>query len=133
MSVSRHEVYAVDIRIDELDEIASLSKGSFRSLDEALKIKPDAAFICTYSNGHIEPALKCAEAGCHLFIEKPLSLNMEGVDELVKTVKKRNLISMVGCNMRFHPAVSYIHNTLNSNLSFSKKLWGTLNLDFISL
>ncbi|HBR22007.1 MAG TPA: hypothetical protein DD713_05490 [Nitrospiraceae bacterium] len=125
-----HEVYAVDIRIDELDEIASLSKGSFRSLDEALKIKPDAAFICTYSNSHIEPALKCAEAGCHLFIEKPLSLNMEGVDELVKTVKKRNLISMVGCNMRFHPAIAYLHDTLDGNASFSKKLWGNLEFGF---
>ena len=126
-----HEVYAVDIRIDELDEIASLSKGSFRSLDEALKIKPDAAFICTYSNGHIEPALKCAEAGCHLFIEKPLSLNMEGVDELVKTVKKRNLISMVGCNMRFHPAIAHLHDTLDGNASF-RKIMGKFRIWILS-
>ena len=45
---------------------------------------------------------------------------MEGVDELVKTVKKRNLISMVGCNMRFHPAIAHLHDTLDGNASFSK-------------
>lgn len=125
-----HEVYAVDIRIDELDEIASLSKGSFRSLDEALKIKPDAAFICTFSNEHIQPALKCAEVGCHLFIEKPLSLDLEGIDELIEIIDKKNLITMVGCNMRFHPAISYIHDTISNNPSFAKRLWANLEFGF---
>lgn len=63
-----HEVYAVDINIENLKKVSVITKGIFISIDEAVKVKPEIAFICTYSNDHIEPAIKCAEAGCHLFI-----------------------------------------------------------------
>lgn len=125
-----HEIFAVDINAENLRKASLYTKKTFSSLEEALKVKPDVAFICTYSHDHIAPAIQCANAGCHLFIEKPLSLSLDGVDELTGIVNKRNLISMVGCNMRFHPAVSYIHNTLTSNLSFSKKLWGHFEFGF---
>lgn len=125
-----HLVYVVDINAKNLKEASPMAKGTFNSLIEALNVKPDVAFICTFSNSHIEPALKCAESGCHLFIEKPLSLDMEGVEELVYTVKKNNLISMVGCNMRFHPAVSYLHDTLTNDPTFSKKLWANLEFGY---
>ena len=125
-----HEVYAVDISAENLEKVSSFTKVSFGSLDEALKIRPDIAFICTYSHDHIAPAVQCADAGCHLFIEKPLSINLNGVDKLLAIIDRKNLTSMVGCNMRFHPAVSYIHNTLTSNLSFSKKLWGNFEFGF---
>lgn len=125
-----HAVYAVDINRENLNRGSSLAKGVFSSLDEALKIVPDAAFICTYSNDHIIPAIKCAEAGCRLFIEKPLSLSTDGIDELIQIIDEKGLITMVGCNMRFHPAISYIHNVLSNNRSFSKRLWGNFEFGF---
>lgn len=125
-----HEVHVVDVNKEKLKMAASIAKGTFDSLDEALKIKPGVAFICTYSNDHITPALKCANAGCHLFIEKPLSLSLDGADELIKILDKKNLISMVGCNMRFHPAISYIHNTMSNNPSFAKRLWANFEFGF---
>lgn len=126
----KHDVYAVDINIENLNKASSFTKGIFDSLDEALKIKPDVAFICTYTNNHVHPAIDCAKAGCHPFIEKPLSLNMDGVNELIEIVDKRNLISMVGCNMRFHPAILYVYDTLNNNRAFSKKLWANLEFGY---
>ena len=125
-----HEVHVVDINRENLKRAVSIAKGTFDSLDDALKIKPDVAFICTYSNDHITPALKCANAGCHLFIEKPLSLSIEGTNALIEIIENKNLISMVGCNMRFHPAISYVHETLTKNPFFSKKLWGSLEFGF---
>ena len=118
-----HDVYATDINKERLCAISTFTKGTFPSLHEALKIKPDIAFICTFSNDHIIPSIECAKAGCHLFIEKPLSLNLDGIDNLIKIVNERNLITMTGCNMRFHPAISYIHDTLNNNPDFGKRLW----------
>jgi predicted dehydrogenase len=38
-----------------------------------------------------------------LFIEKPLSHTPEGLSELQQLVADRRLVSIVGCNMRFHP------------------------------
>jgi predicted dehydrogenase len=125
-----NEVYTVDINKESLKKVSEFTNGAFSSLDKALEIKPDIAFICTFSNDHILPALKCAEAGCHLFIEKPLSLNLEGIDGLMEIIDKKNLITMVGCNMRFHPAISHIHETLTNDNAFSKKLWANFEFGF---
>lgn len=125
-----NEVYAVDINKDNLKRLSPLLQACFTSLDEALNTNPDVALICTYSNDHIVPALKCATAGCHLFIEKPVSLSLDGIDMLMEIIDKKNLISMVGCNMRFHPAISYVQDTLTKNTFFSKKLWGSLEFGF---
>ena len=125
-----HEVYAVDINEDRLKAVSGDAKSVFSSLDEALKTKPDIAFICTFSNNHIAPALECAKAGCHLFIEKPLSFDLEGIDELIQIVKENDLITMVGCNMRFHPAISHIHNVLKNNPEYGRPLWADLEFGY---
>lgn len=72
----------------------------------------DIAFICNPTNLHTETAIKCAEAGCHLFIEKPLSHTLEHIEKLIKICKDRGVISMVGCNMRFVPAIKKIKDLL---------------------
>jgi predicted dehydrogenase len=125
-----HEVHAVDINEDRLKAASGDAKSVFTSLDEALKIQPDIAFICTFSNDHIIPAMKCAEAGCHLFIEKPLSLTLDGTDDLIRIVKERNIITLAGCNMRFHPAISYIYKTINENQSYGRRLWADLEFGY---
>ena len=45
----------------------------FADLDAALGERPDAVFVCNPSSLHVSVALKAARAGCHLFVEKPLS------------------------------------------------------------
>jgi predicted dehydrogenase len=125
-----HEVYAVDINDENLKKVSPLAKETFTSLDRALEVAPDAAFICTYSNGHILPARRCAEAGCHLFIEKPLSLDLNGIDALIEATDRKKLITMVGCNMRFHPAISYIQGVLARDPAFAKKLWANLEFGY---
>lgn len=126
----KHDVYAFDIKSEHLDKVAPMVKETFFSLDEALKVSPEVVFICTYNDSHIPLALACAEAGCHLFIEKPLSLNLDKVDELIDVVNRKRLISMVGCNMRFHPAVAYLHDMLEDNPLFSKPLWANLEFGY---
>jgi predicted dehydrogenase len=74
-----------------------------RDFSEALSIiKPQVVLICGPTKLHLEQALEAAKTGSHLFIEKPLSSSLDGVDELQKEVKARSLHCMVGCNMRFH-------------------------------
>lgn len=72
------------------------------------------AFICTPNNLHIKHAMICAQAGCDLFIEKPLSHNLKRVQALVNECKRKKLITMLGCNMRFHPGPAFIKNYLES-------------------
>lgn len=60
------------------------------------------AFILTPPIYHIQIALELARMGIDLFIEKPLSHNLENVDELMKIKENNNLIMMVGYNQRFN-------------------------------
>jgi predicted dehydrogenase len=84
----------------------------FTDLGEALAARPDAVFVCTPSAGHLAIAQPAAQAGCHLFIEKPVSHTLEGVDRLAATVAARSLVAMVGCQWRYHPAVRTLRDRL---------------------
>jgi len=100
------------------DAITTLAKETgaigFTDFEGALKeFKPTAAFICTPSKLHLSQAILAARAGAHLFIEKPLSHTLEGIDELIREVEKKNLIAAVGCNMRFHPGIIKIRELLS--------------------
>ena len=85
---------------------------SFDNLEEALARRPSMAFICNPSGLHLEAAMAAAEAGCHLFIEKPLSASWAGVDALANLVEQRGLVALVGYQMRFHPCLQKLRTLL---------------------
>jgi predicted dehydrogenase len=72
------------------------------SIEEAIDPKPDAAFITNPSPAHIPIALRLAQEGIDLFIEKPLSSDLSGVDDLLRIQKNLNILIMIGYNLRFH-------------------------------
>lgn len=74
-------------------------------LDRALALEPRAVFVCNPSAHHMTVALAAARAGCHLFVEKPLSDRYEGVDDLIHVIEQQGLVGLVGYQMRFHPAL----------------------------
>lgn len=77
----------------------------FPDLNQALAVKPDIVVISNPSCLHIPVALAAARAGCHLFIEKPLSDSLDGVEELQNMVRDNGLTTMVGFQLRFHPCL----------------------------
>ncbi|MBF0216014.1 MAG: Gfo/Idh/MocA family oxidoreductase [Candidatus Omnitrophica bacterium] len=77
------------------------------------KIRPDIAFITNPTGMHMGTALECAKRGMHLFIEKPLSNSMEGVEELEKICDKKGLTAYVAYCMRFHPVMDKLKGLLN--------------------
>lgn len=84
------------------------------TMDEALAMKPDVAFICNPTSLHIPTAIKAAQHGCHIFLEKPISDNMNGVDELKVIVDRKKLVTFVGCQFRFHPLLKKIKSLVDS-------------------
>lgn len=85
-----------------------------RALDEALDQKPDAVFVTNPNSMHVPVAIAAAERGCHLFIEKPLSHNLDGVERLAEVVERRRLTCFVGYQLRFHPGLALIQSLLGS-------------------
>ena len=86
------------------------------SIDEVWEWSHAIALIAAPTNHHIELALAAAQTGCHLFIEKPLSHTLENLSPIVEEVERRGLVSMVGCNMRFHPGPSQVKWWLNDGI-----------------
>lgn len=84
----------------------------FHDLDEALACRPTAVFVCTPSSHHVGIAQRAAEAGCHLYIEKPVSHTLDGLDQLRQTVSAKRLVGVVGCQWRFHPCVQWLRDVL---------------------
>ena len=84
-------------------------------LDKALAVKPEVVFICNPSSLHTPIALAAAQAGAHIFIEKPVANSMAGLDELLSVVTVRKLVCYVGYNFRFHPGPIRMKELIDSN------------------
>jgi predicted dehydrogenase len=88
----------------------------YDTFDEALESGTRFAIICTPTNRHLEYALRAAAAGCHLFIEKPLSHSPTGIEQLLEIAENKRLSTLVGCNFRFHPALQHVKKLLSEGL-----------------
>ncbi len=103
-----------DVRRDRLEQIRQMAP-SARGTDQLrdlLQEKPDACLITVPTSLHAQYAKLMADQGCHLFIEKPLSNDLRGLDSLVSTVQKKKLIGFVGYNYRFNPSVLKVRDYL---------------------
>lgn len=108
-----NDVIAFDIRADRRNDVSStLGIETVGTMDEAWRCEPDVVVITVPTSLHIPVALEAASRGCHLFIEKPLSHCWDGVNCLLDRVSQRKLVTLVGCNMRFHPGLATVKRLL---------------------
>jgi predicted dehydrogenase len=132
-------------------EIAALINRSDVALPEALKgyeirkqpfadviraTKPDIASINTYSDSHADYAVMALEAGCHVFIEKPLATTVADAKRVVAAAKANGRKLVVGYILRHHPSwirliaearklgPPYVFR-MNLNQQSSGHTWGT--------
>ncbi|MGR6855598.1 Gfo/Idh/MocA family oxidoreductase [Bacillus halotolerans] len=64
----------------------------------------DAVVIVTPTSTHGEMIIKAAENGKQIFVEKPLTLNLEESKSVSETIKETGVICQVGFMRRFDPA-----------------------------
>jgi myo-inositol 2-dehydrogenase/D-chiro-inositol 1-dehydrogenase len=64
----------------------------------------DAVAVCSSTDTHVDLAVQAAKAGKAVFCEKPLSLDLVKVDEVLTAVEAAGVPFMVGFNRRFDPA-----------------------------
>jgi len=86
----------------------------FSDLDAALAQLPEVAFVCNPTSLHASTAIACARAGCDLFIEKPLSHSLDGLEALIEACEVRKRIAMVGYQLRFHPCLKQLQAVLQN-------------------
>ncbi|MDA8424785.1 MAG: inositol 2-dehydrogenase [Treponema sp.] len=61
----------------------------------------DAVLICSSTDTHADFVVKAAQAGKHIFCEKPVDLTVAKVRAALEAVKKANVKLQVGFNRRF--------------------------------
>jgi len=77
----------------------------FADFQEALKVsKPDAVSISTYPDTHAEYAEAAFDAGCHVFIEKPLAETVVAAERIVAKARATNRKLVIGYILRHHPS-----------------------------
>jgi predicted dehydrogenase len=86
----------------------------FGNWDEALASDFDAAVICTPAHLHVAMAIDIATLKRHLLIEKPLSTNLDRVDELNGLIASSGAAVMVAYVLRVHPALEAMKAALDS-------------------
>ena len=86
-------VSLVDTQPQMLDETGKEFgiEGRFTSLEEALeKTEFDGVVITTPTFTHAELAVLAAENGKHVFLEKPMAMDLEECDQIIKTCEKNS-------------------------------------------
>ena len=82
----------------------------------------DAVIICTPTLHHFETAKFFLSHNKHVFIEKPITTNLEQANKLIELKNKNNLIGQVGHVERFNGAFMEVENILNPMFIESHRL-----------
>ena len=94
---------------------------TFESFEDALAVNPDAVIISVPGYLHMQYLLKCVKAGKHTFVEVPLSISLDGINELKKKIVEKNLICAPGCQLLFHPPTQTLKDWVSAK-DFGKLL-----------
>ncbi len=81
-------------------------------LADALAKRPDVVFVCNPTALHLETALAAANAGCHVFLEKPVSHRLDGLEKLAALAEVKQLKIQVGFQWRYHGVLKEIRSAI---------------------
>ncbi|WSH67517.1 Gfo/Idh/MocA family oxidoreductase [Rhizobium ruizarguesonis] len=68
------------------------------------ELKPDLCSINTYSDSHADYAVAAFEAGCDVFVEKPLATTVADAERVVAAAGKAGRKLVIGYILRHHPS-----------------------------
>jgi predicted dehydrogenase len=83
------------------------------TLEAGLAERPDAVVIANPTALHLPVARAAVDAGCHVFIEKPLADTWDGVEDFLAAVDRKGVVAAVGYQLRFHPGLARLRELLD--------------------
>lgn len=89
---------------------------AFTDFAELLQtVKPDAVLISTPHTLHYEQGMQALEAGCHVFMEKPMVTSAEHAYAIAEKVEQTGKIFVIGYNTPCTPAFHYLREQIRAN------------------
>ncbi len=90
----------------------------------------DLVMVTTRHNSHASLVIQALDHGKHVFVEKPLALNLTELDQIIASIEKSNKTVTVGFNRRFAPLAVKMKNLLG-NGSVPINIIATMNAGYI--
>ena len=73
----------------------------YKAMEE---VKPEVVSINTYTDTHAEFSIHAMQAGCHIFMEKPIARTVKQAEEVARVARKTGRKLVIGYILRQHPA-----------------------------
>jgi myo-inositol 2-dehydrogenase / D-chiro-inositol 1-dehydrogenase len=71
-----------------------------------------AVVICSSTDTHARIIEEAAQAGKHIFCEKPIALDLPSIDQALSTVERCGVKLQIGFNRRFDPDFQRVHQAV---------------------
>jgi predicted dehydrogenase len=111
-----NELHIAEIKEGRLQEVAAQTKPvtattDYRKLVENKAI--DAVIVsATPETTHYPMAKESLQAGKHVFLEKPIALELWEADELISIAREKKLSLTIGYSQRFNPKFAYVKRSI---------------------
>lgn len=123
------DLVAIDPREDRRAE--AQEKLGVRTASDLERVWRDvnAVVVCVPGFLHMRYCLAAARAGKHWFCEVPLTVNLDGIEELKSLTKQKRLVGAPGCQLLFHPMAqalyAWAHQGEQSRILHGSYAYGT--------
>ena len=111
-------LHIAEIRPERLAEVAKATGAKSAVADyRELLGNPDieAVYIsATPETTHYPIARDCLAAGKHVFLEKPIAMELSEADELIGLARKKSLKFTIGYSQRFNPKFAYVRQSVRN-------------------
>ena len=111
-------LHIAELRPERLDEVARATGARTATTDyrELLgKAEVEAVYIsATPESTHYPIARDCLAAGKHVFLEKPMAMELHEADELIQLARGKRVKFTIGYSQRFNPKFAYVKKSIQT-------------------
>lgn len=113
-----HEIFVSDLSDDSLEfcrlNYDTKTTKNYRDILNDDEIK--TVSICTPNATHHQLAIESLKAGKNILLEKPIDINSDESDKIIKLAEEKNLVILVGHIFRFNNAITKSKEIIQSKL-----------------
>lgn len=93
----------------------------YSSIETLLESGIEAVFIHTATHTHEALIRQCIEKGIHVYVDKPISENIDEVKGLMDLAREKNTLLITGFNRRFAPMIQKVKDVPDKNMILIQK------------
>jgi len=116
-SMDLHYDAVCDLHIERARKFADIAGCSLVTTEaEAVLEACDVVYVCTETAAHRDLVTRAAEAGVHVFCEKPLATNLADARSMAAAVREAGIVHQVGLVLHFSPVYRVLADLMGQDL-----------------